>query len=192
MREVMTSKQVDMLQKAAADLQRANLSVEGTRVAGGSDTAQKAALLASGGMGLTLMGVLKAHGLTGLLTLIGLKGGAVGAFIGNKAGAAIGGLKAAGIKQTGDLVKEAMLNPELARVLLAKLTPQNQGSVTSAMVGQLGRIAAARGAHTAVAIQRLGQQQGPASPQNALSSLGSMGGIPAPLRNVLSMAGVGR
>ena len=90
-------------------------------------------------MGSTLMGALKAHGLTGLLTLIGLKGGAVGAFVGNKAGAAIGGIKAAGIKQTGDLVKEAMLNPELARLLLVKLTPQNQGTVTSAVVGQLGR-----------------------------------------------------
>ncbi len=99
------------------------------------------------------MGALKSHGLTGLLTLIGLKGGAVGAFIGNKAGAAIGGLKAAGIKQTGDLVKEAMLNPELARLLLVKLTPQNQGTVTSAMVGQLARLAAVRGAHTAVAIR---------------------------------------
>jgi len=139
----------------------------------------------------TLMGALKAHGLTALLTLIGLKGGAVGAFVGNKAGAAIGGIKAAGIKQTGDLVKEAMLNPELARLLLVKLTPQNQGTVTSAMVGQLGRIAAVRGAHTAVAIQRLGQPQYPA-PQNSLASLGRAGGIPAPPRNALSMAGVGR
>ena len=137
------------------------------------------------------MGALKAHGLTGLLTLIGLKGGAVGAFVGNKAGAAIGGLKAAGIKQTGDLVKEAMLNPELARVLLAKLTPQNQGSVTSAVVGQLGRLAAVRGAHTAVAVQRLGQPQY-SGPQNALSSLAGAGGIPAPPRNALSTMAVGR
>jgi len=84
-----------------------------------------------------------------------------------------------------------MLNPELARVLLAKLTPQNQGSVTGAVVGQLGRLAAVRGARTAVAVQRLGQPQYSA-PQNALASLGGAGGIPEPPRNALSMAGVGR
>ena len=85
-----------------------------------------------------------------------------------------------------------MLNPELARLLLVKLTPQNQGAVTGAVIGQLGRLAAVRGAHTAVAVQRLGQPQYPASPQNALASLGGAGGIPAPPRNALAIAGVGR
>ena len=48
-----------------------------------------------------------------MLTIIGAKMGPVGAFVGNKAGAGLTALKAAGISQTNDLVKEAMLHPAL-------------------------------------------------------------------------------
>ena len=187
MREVMTPQQVEMLQKVAEDLQRANLSVDGTRVTGGSDTTQKAALLASGGLGTSLLNMVRANGLTGLLTLIGLKGGPVGAFIGNKAGVALSSLKAAGIKQTSDLVTEAMLNPGLARVLLANVNPATERNVTNAFVSQIARIAAARGAHAVGSVQRmlaptqnsaptnplavLPYARGAAMPQNALSGL---------------------
>ncbi len=152
LREIMTPKQVEMLQAVAMDLQRANRSVDGTRVAGGSDTAQKAALLA-GGMRSTLLGSIRDTAVAGGITLAGyLKGGPIGGFIANKGAALLSNMRAAGIAQTEDLVKEAMLNPGLARVLLTEVTPANAHNVASALSAQIGRIAAARAAHVAGAI----------------------------------------
>ena len=141
LREIMTAQQVDMMQKVAADLQRSNLSVDGVRVAGGSDTTQKAALVAEH----TGLGLLKSQGLQGLLTVMGyVKGGAVGGFIANRGAAAVSAMRAAGIQQADDLVKEAMLNPALARVLMARLTPETTPNVATAFSATLGRIAAQR------------------------------------------------
>ena len=45
------------------------------------------------------------------------------------------------------LVKEAMLNPALARVLLTKLTPQNEQSIAGAAFRKIAALSAVRGAH---------------------------------------------
>ena len=91
--DVMTPEQVDTLRRVALTLQRDNTSIDATRVSGGSDTTQKAALLATGGPGSNLLAMAKAHGLTGLLTIVGAKMGPVGAFVGNKAGTAVAALE---------------------------------------------------------------------------------------------------
>ena len=145
--EVMTASQIDGLKAVAADLQRANLSVDGVRAGGGSDTTQKSALLAQGGGVRTLLSLIRSHGMTAALTFAGAHlGSGLGALLGNKAGVALASMKAAGIKQTSDLVTEAMLNPALARVLLSKVTEANSSNVASAFASQVGRIAASRAA----------------------------------------------
>lgn len=174
--EVMTPQQVDSLRRVALSLQRDNMSVDGTRVAGGSDSTQKLALLAQGGPGQTLMRVLRDHGLTGLLTIAGAKMGGVGAFVGNAAGKSVAAFKAKGIADASDLVKEAMLNPELARALLTNLTPQNEAAVSRQAVTVLSRLAATRGGHTAAWVANAARPQQPPSSvyqgqQNALSSM---------------------
>ena len=147
LREVMSKNQIDGLTAVAEDLQRANLSVDGVRAGGGSDTTQKAALLAQGGGMRSLLSLIRSHGMTAALTFAGAHlGSGLGALLGNKAGVALAGMKAAGIKQTSDLVTEAMLNPALARVLLSNVTAANSHNVASAFASQVGRIAAARAA----------------------------------------------
>jgi len=162
LREVMTPHQVDMLQQVAADLQRASLSTNGVLAGSGSPTAQKAVLLAHGDMGANVLRMLQTHGLTAAATLIGAKGGPIGAFLGNKAGAAIGSLRAAGVKQTSDLVTEAMLNPALAQTLLARVTSASREGARNAFVAQLAKLAAARGGHVAALITN--DQRAPAPP----------------------------
>ena len=104
--------------------------------------ARKAALLAKGGMRSTLMGMLRSRGLTGLLRLIGLKGGVVGAFVGNKVGEAIGELK--GVRIINRRVGErGDAGPEAGAGAAGQTHAAQPGSVTSAVVGQLGRFAAA-------------------------------------------------
>lgn len=166
MREVMTPTQVDILDRVAQTLQRDNLSVDGTRVQGGSDTAQKAAM-ASNSVGSTLLSMARAHGLTGILTLLGTKMGPAGAFVGNRVGTAMAGLRARGIIQTDDLIKEAMLNPALGRVLLSNVTDKSAPHVASALATILGQMTATRSAHAAVAVQHI-----VSPPQNALAGAG--------------------
>ena len=66
-------------------------------------------------------------------------------------------MKTAGITQADGLVKEAMLNPGLARVLLSRVTDANKHNVVSAFAAQIGRIAAARGAHAVDTLSSGGQ-----------------------------------
>ena len=66
LREVMSKAQVDGLLAVGADLQRANQSVDGVRVAGGSDTTQRAALMGQAAKG-SLVGAVKGKVLSGAL-----------------------------------------------------------------------------------------------------------------------------
>ena len=172
--DVMTPQQVETLRKVALTLQRDNMSVDAVRVAGGSDTTQKVGLQASGAAGSNLMAMVKAHGLTGLLTILGAKvGGPVVGFLGNKAGAGMAALKAAGISKTNDLVKEAMLNPALAQALLAKLTPANERDVAGRALTAITRLSAVSGAHTAVAVDNFFRPKQPPIKLNSLAGLGA-------------------
>ena len=160
-------------------------------VKGGSDTTQKVALVATGGLGSTLMGALWSHGVTGLMTVAGAKMGPWGALIGNKIGAGLATLKSAGVRQTGDLVKEAMLNPALANVLLERLTPATEQATASRALAVLSRLTAKQGAHTAGAAQRFLYPAASATPANTLAGLGNFQPPAPPPRagNVLSGLG---
>jgi hypothetical protein len=53
---------------------------------------------------------------------------------------AISGMREAGMEQVGDLVKEAMLNPELARRLLATVPEKATPRSSAGIVGQLRKL----------------------------------------------------
>jgi hypothetical protein len=148
LREVLTPAQMTSLRSVAESLERSNLSVSGSRLAGGSDTVQNAAAGAT-----TLLGNFMHQAVTHAGTTAGgalgfiFGGGPVGAL----AGAAVGrvgdwGVQAAraagaaGMHTVDDLVANAMLHPQLAAVLLAKVTPNNRESLGRALVSQLRRI----------------------------------------------------
>jgi hypothetical protein len=120
LRQVLSEGDINALTAIAADLNRASRSLNAVRIPGQSNTAQD--------LGSELAKKTEGHG--SVLTQIVLAGGggyaahgASGAFAGI-AGVlgknVISRMRDAGMEQVGDLVKRAMLDPDLARHLLAK------------------------------------------------------------------------
>ncbi len=177
LREIMTDRQVNTLQAVVDDLQRSSLSVSGTKVPGGSDTIQNKGATAMT-LGRALMAESKNSMVAGgagagaMLGMIlgGPAAGALGGAAGGAtalAGRAVGAARAAGMKTVDDLVREAMLRPEVAQVLLQRVTPASKGKLAKSLVAAL-----ARGAPVAP-IDSKGKRQAPplvmaGPPANAL------------------------
>ena len=148
LRAIMSPQQVDTLGKVALDLQRSAASNAGTRAAVGSDTAQNANL--HGGFAGTALSFLGEGPAESIGAVAGFfHGGFVGSLGLAKVGAAadklVARFRAAGIQKASDLVTEAMLNPALANVLLARVNDQTRPNVLKALGVVLGRAAAANG-----------------------------------------------
>ena len=154
LREVMTPEQMEAMTSVAADLQRSNLSVSGTRVLGGSDTVQNRNLTGAPNEPRTLLrslvdeGKKSILGNAGIVTsaaggsyLFGPVGAALGAVMGATPMAfrAVANARAAGMDTVHDLVREAMMNPDLARVLLLRPTPTTAPGIAQRLVATLGR-----------------------------------------------------
>lgn len=139
LRQVLTPQEVDTLHAIAADLQRSNRSLAAIKVPGGSDTVQNAASAAQHGHGLSILGTV-VHSFGG--HVIGALGaGGAGFFAAGPLGAAAGAgavglgnivsaLRARGITQANVLVRDALLNPDLAHALLSKV-PTSEGAAIS-------------------------------------------------------------
>lgn len=166
LREVLTPAQVASLRNVAESLERSDLSVSGSKMAGGSDSLQIAS--AGSAAASTFLGqFIRKTGTaitTGGGTLLGsLLGGPVGAGLGFVSGLGVAAAQAgreAGLRTVDDLVANAMLHPQLAAVLLAKVTPNNRGSLSRALVSQLRRISLVSSA--------VGQQDQGRAQKNAL------------------------
>jgi hypothetical protein len=124
LRSVFADDQLAAMKAVADDLRRANRSVAGSRLPGGSDTAQNAAAMAR----------RPASALWHLM--LGAMGGGVGgelAGVGSAAGGFAGALlqlgREAGLKKLDALLTEALLNPSLARDLVRTVSPHNAASL---------------------------------------------------------------
>ena len=145
LREMLGEDAMTRLQRVSDSLARARLSTDGTRVGVGSDTAQKSAGAARtffGKFGGFLGDKLAAPstGATIGYTLAGAPGGAVGAYAGAEVGKIIQAAREAGIRDVEQLRAEAHLNLPLARILYAKVNPQNEKALANALTSQLRRI----------------------------------------------------
>lgn len=167
LREVLTPGQMASLRNVAESLERSNLSVSGSKMAGGSDSLQIASAGASASPSTFLGQFMRKTGsaiTTGGGTLLGsLLGGPVGAGVGFVSGLGVAAAQAgreAGMRTVDDLVANAMLHPQLAAVLLAKVTPNNRESLSRALISQLRRVSLVSSA--------VGQQDQGRTPKNAL------------------------
>jgi hypothetical protein len=119
---VFTPREIGNLRAVAQDIQRANRSISSTKLPGGSNTAQDTAdRVGQHGNLLNHLAVEAAvatagHAITGTTT------GGIASWIATRIGSS---LRDAGIKHVDDLVKDAMLNPDLARELLKKVPPKS-------------------------------------------------------------------
>ena len=145
LREMLGEDAMTRLQRVSDSLARARLSTDGTRVGVGSDTAQKSAGAARtffGKFGGFLGDKLAAPSAGAAIgaALAGAPGGVVGAYAGAEVGKIIQAAREAGIRDVEQLRAEAHLNLPLARILYAKVNPQNEKALANALASQLRRI----------------------------------------------------
>jgi hypothetical protein len=135
--QVFDQKQMASLDAIAQDLKRANRSITGTKLPGGSNTAQDVAAGKRYGLG-------KVSTLTRIVT--GIVGGIAGHYVGHGMEGSLAGIvggnvatamRQAGMTKVDDLVSEAMLNQELARTLMMKVDRAMPPSVSNRIVAQL-------------------------------------------------------
>ena len=206
--EVMTPGQMQVLRDISADIQKSDQSVGGNVLGGGSQTTQNAAAMNGTSVGGTLLDHVRQHGIETLLgsgtgaaiggsaggALFGVPGamvgGSIGGGVGTLAGKVASSLKAANISTVDGLVKEAMLNPALARTLLSRVTPQTTPNVGQALAATLRRSTATGAIAGAGQADRSGKRLPaptyPTLPLNALS--GAEPTRSTPLVNAMSGA----
>lgn len=133
--KVFKTDEVASMKAIAADLQRANRSVTAVKLPGGSNTAQdtNAVAKAAHGKQEPLLREIVEGAVTGHVGLgpVGAAAGALGAVGKHIAGA----MRSAGYAKVDDLVKDALLNPDLARALLKKV-PMRAGHGTDVSLAQ--------------------------------------------------------
>lgn len=139
LRQVMTPEEMSTLHAIAADLQRSNRSLTAIKVPGGSDSAQNIAAAAQHGQAPSAFGTivhslgshtLGAVGATGAGWWAGGPLGALAGFSAVGLGHVVTALRARGITQANILVRDALLNPDLAHALLSKV-PTSEGAAIS-------------------------------------------------------------
>lgn len=125
--QVFEPEEIGALRAVASDLQRSSRTINATKLAGGSNTAQDTAHRAAmDGTILNRIAIEAAAATAGHAATQSVGGGVLG-WLGART---VSALRDAGISHVDDLVKEAMLNPELARSLLQKVPgPSDKGAI---------------------------------------------------------------
>ena len=125
---VFDANEMGMLSRIAEDPQRANRSVAAVRLPGGSNTAQDT--FAIGDCGSSLLGkIMQAAAASGGFVASG-GWGALGSWLGTRA---VMQMRQAGVQRVDELIRDAMLDPGLARILLSKARIQPDKGPTVAL-----------------------------------------------------------
>lgn len=137
LRTLFTDPEVEMMDRIAKDLHRANRSSTAARIPGQSNTAGDAlaASRATTGEPQSLLSVLMKAGAAGAAA--GAVGGVIPAAAGAAGVAIVGALRNAGIKSADTILRDAMLDPKLAKVLLEKsmkVTPRQALNLRNALM----------------------------------------------------------
>ncbi|GLI23580.1 hypothetical protein GGQ86_002881 [Xanthobacter flavus] len=142
LRQVLSGPEIMTLQAIAADLKRSNRSIAAVKLPGGSNTAQDLNGIAKVNSGESWLsrilspGALASAGAAaGSMTAGGI-GAAAGAGGGAQLGRVIEAMRQAGLQSVDDIVRDALLNPERARALLAQV----KGEPTTGQAISLARV----------------------------------------------------
>lgn len=147
LRHFFTENEVRTMGLLGLDMRRAARSMNAVKLPGGSNTAQDTAGVAkftlAARLGRSLIGQIAEPGILGILG--GEGGGLAGAVAGVGAAAVrqtLVALRNAGLRRVDDLVIEAMIHPEIARILMSKVTPETEPRVLRALAHSVTRAAA--------------------------------------------------
>ena len=142
LKQVLSGPEIMTLQAVAADLKRSNRSIAAVKLPGGSNTTQDMnAVAKAGGAQSWLARILSPGALAsagaaaGSMTAGGI-GAAAGAGGGAQLGRVIEAMRQAGLQSVDDIVRDALLNPERARALLAQV----KGEPTTGQALSLARV----------------------------------------------------
>ncbi|MBP2149975.1 hypothetical protein [Xanthobacter flavus] len=142
LKQVLSGPEIMTLQAVAADLKRSNRSLAAVKLPGGSNTTQDMnAVAKSGGAQSWLARILSPGALAsagaaaGSMTAGGI-GAAAGAGGGAQLGRVIEAMRQAGLQSVDDIVRDALLNPDRARALLAQV----KGEPTKGQALSLARV----------------------------------------------------
>jgi hypothetical protein len=133
LREVLSPDEVSTLKAIADDLQRANRSIASVKLPGGSNTAQDTIALALADKQPTILHRVLSAGVPAAVASV-----AAGPWVGLTA--AIGGtvvqaMRQAGLRNVDDILVDAMLNPERARLLISKAaTPREAADISGRLM----------------------------------------------------------
>jgi hypothetical protein len=139
--QVFSTDTLNGLRAIAGDLSRSNRSLNAVRIPGQSNTAQdvlpELSRAAHGEHGSVLTHMLVAA--TGGYEVHGVAGAALGV-LGVMGKSVVGRARDAGLEKVEDLVKQAMLNPDIARYLLGKVSSKPETRATLSLAQQLRRL----------------------------------------------------
>lgn len=133
LRQVFNDDELNSMRAIAQDLKRANRSIASSKLPGGSNTAQDLAAIGKHDMGSSLLGKIFTH-VAGSGAGFGLAGGPIGAAAGFLGSHVLVGMREAGIRNVEDLIRDAMLHPDLAKTLMMK-APKRAGSGSTLTLG---------------------------------------------------------
>lgn len=141
LRQVLSPSEYNMLKAVAADIRRSNRSLNAIKIAGQSNTVQdaipalKKGLVPGSGSLLTQL-IVAAGGGYGVHGVQGALAGVAGVLGKN----VIGRMREAGMHKVDDLIRQAMLDPELARHLLAKAPQKPDAGSAMTIAHRLRRL----------------------------------------------------
>lgn len=132
--------ELETMGRIAKDLQQTNRSVASVKLPGGSNTTQDVLAARANDNGTTILAkLMTASAATG--TGAGLIGGPMLGLPVAAGTAIVGAFRQAGLQKVDDLIKDAMLNPARARMLLLKATPENARLVSTKLPQMIRRAA---------------------------------------------------
>lgn len=141
LRQVFNDQEIGSMRAIAQDLKRANRSITAVKLPGGSNTAQDLAAMSEHGLQQSLLSKLVTHGAS-IAAGAGGIGGWPGMLIGGLGSRALLSAREAGIKSVEDMVKQAMLDPDLARTLLLKAPKKLDTGSELTLANKLRRVSA--------------------------------------------------
>lgn len=141
LRHVFTEPQISMIRRIGEDMSRENSFTSGSKMPGSNTPQDLGNAMRFSGRGSLLQRMGGALGDTAVFVALEHAGGIATGIAALALKKVAGAMREAGLKSVDDLVERAMLNPEIARTLIAKVTPKNEADILGRLGNQLRTIA---------------------------------------------------
>ena len=147
LRQLFGDEELGTMRAIAQDLKRANRSIASSKLPGQSNTAQDLSAMTAHNLKESLLTKILTHAIGGGAGFVG--GGLWGSAAGVVGSHLLGGMREVGIRNVEELVRNAMLDPELARSLMMKAPRKIDTGSELSVAARLRRLSALSGTMSA-------------------------------------------